>query len=455
MFNPEIFKAYDIRGIFNQDFDADFAYQLGQTFVALRKQDNDYDQSKPLNVVVAQDMRLSSPEITKELIKGLQTAGAQVYDAGLLSTPAFYFAVSAQKADAGIIVSASHNPKEWNGFKLVRQRAQAISGETGINWLKDNINQKHPVIENILAVKKIDNLAEEQLAHDLKHVNTNIRDLKIAADAANSMGAQYLELIENNLPGTWHKINFNLDGSFPAHEADPLKKENLEMLSQEIIRTKVDLGIATDGDGDRVFFLDEKGQIIDPAIIRGLLAQIFLKEKPGAKICYDVRPGKITRDLILEAGGKPIITRVGHSLIKSQMLKEGAYFAGESSGHFFLNLEIGCFEMPIIMIGKMLELFSNQKTPISEFIKQYQRYSHSGEINRSVKDKEKVIELISEKYKDGKVSLLDGVSVEFDDFWFNVRSSNTENKVRLNLEAKDEKIMEIKRDEILEIIESC
>lgn len=455
MFNPEIFKAYDIRGIFNQDFDADFAYQLGQTFIALRKQDNDYDKSKPLNVVVAQDMRLSSPEITKELIKGLQAAGAQVYDAGLLSTPAFYFSISAQKADGGIIVSASHNPKEWNGFKLVRQQAQAISGETGINWLKDNINQKYSVTENVLAVRKIDNLAEEQLVHDLQHVNKNIRNLKIAADAANSMGAQYLELIENNLPGTWHKINFNLDGSFPAHEADPLKKENLEMLSQEIIRTKVDLGIATDGDGDRVFFLDEKGQIIDPAIIRGLLSQIFLKEKPGAKICYDVRPGKITRDLILEAGGEPIITRVGHSLIKSQMLKEGAYFAGESSGHFFLNLEIGCFEMPIIMIGKMLELFSDQKIPVSEFIKQYQRYYHSGEINRSVKNKEKAIELISEKYKDGKVSLLDGVSVEFDDFWFNVRSSNTENKVRLNLEAKDEKIMKIKRDEILEIIESC
>jgi phosphomannomutase len=455
MFNPEIFKAYDIRGIFNQDFDADFAYQLGQTFVALRKQDSDYDQSKPLSIIVAQDMRLSSPEIAKKLIEGLQAAGAQVYDAGLLSTPAFYFAISTQKADGGIIVSASHNPKEWNGFKLVRKQAQAISGETGINWLKDNINQKHPVTENVLAVKKIDNLAEKQLIHDLEHVNKNIRNLKIAADAANSMGAQYLELIETSLPGTWHKINFTLDGAFPAHEADPLKKENLEMLGEEIIKTKADLGISTDGDGDRVFFLDEKGQIIDPAIIRGLLAQIFLQEKPGAKICYDVRPGKITRDLILEAGGEPIITRVGHSLIKSQMLKEGAYFAGESSGHFFLNLEIGCFEMPIIMIGKMLELFSDQELTVSEFIKQYQRYHHSGEINRSVENKEKVMELISKKYKDGKISLLDGVSVEYDDFWFNVRSSNTENKVRLNLEAIDEETMKIKRDEILEVIENC
>jgi len=455
MLNPEIFKAYDIRGVFNQDFDAEFAYKLGQTFVALRKNDGDYDNSRPLNIVVAKDMRLSSPEISEQLIKGLQAAGAQVYDAGLLSTPAFYFAVSHQKADGGLIVSASHNPKEWNGFKMVRKQAQAISGETGINWLRENINRKYEIAKKQLSIKEIDGLAKKQLEHDLEHINKNIRNLKIAADAANSMGAQYLELIEKTLPGTWHKINFELDGNFPAHEADPLKKENLEMLSQEIIKTKADLGIATDGDGDRVFFLDEMGRVIDPAIIRGLLAQIFLKEKPGAKICYDVRPGKITRDLIIAAGGEPIITRVGHSLIKSNMLEEGAYFAGESSGHFFLNLEIGCFEMPIIMIGKMLELFSSQEKPISKFIKQYQVYYHSGEINRSVHNKEKVIELISKKYKDGKINLLDGISVEYNDFWFNVRGSNTENKVRLNLEAAEEKIMKDKRDEILEIIESC
>lgn len=455
MFNPEIFKAYDIRGVFNQDFDASFAYQLGQTFVALRKNDGDCNNKNPLTIVVARDMRLSSPEILKQLIKGLQSAGAQVYDAGLLSTPAFYFAVSAQKADGGIIVSASHNPKEWNGFKMVRKQARAISGETGINWLKENINQYYKTEDHQLSVKKISGLAEQQLKHDLNYVNKKIRNLKIVSDAANSMGSQYLELIEKNLPGTWQKMNFKLDGNFPAHEADPLKKENLEMLSQEIIKNKADLGIATDGDGDRVFFLDEKGQIIDPAIIRGLLAQIFLKEKPGSKICYDVRPGKITRDLIVAAGGQPIITKVGHSLIKNKMLEEGAYFAGESSGHFFLNIDIGCFEMPIIIIGKMLELFSNQNLPVSEFIKQYQVYYHSGEINRSVSNKEKVMELLSEKYRDGNISLLDGISIEYDNFWFNVRGSNTENKVRLNLEAKDKETMEEKRDDILKIIESC
>ncbi|NCB20825.1 MAG: phosphomannomutase/phosphoglucomutase [Clostridia bacterium] len=456
MFNPEIFKAYDLRGIFNQDFRADFAYKLGLAFVALRKKDDD-SKSNKLKIVVARDMRLSSLEISKELIRGLQAAGVHVLDAGLLSTPAFYFAVSHSQADGGIIVSASHNPKEWNGFKLVRSKAKPISGETGINWLKENINRVKETLEekDFLAVTKLENMAEEQFKHDLQYINPIIKDFKIVADAANSMGAQYLELLEKNIPGELIKMNFELDGSFPSHEADPLKKENLLTLQKKVLEERADLGIATDGDGDRVFFLDNLGKIIDPSIIRGLLAKIFLIDKPGSKICYDVRPGKITRDLIIKHGGIPIITRVGHSLIKDQMLKEGAYFAGESSGHFFLNLDIGCFEMPVIMIGKMLELFGQQKTTISEFIKQYEVYYHSGEINRSVNDKEKVFLILKERFRDAKLSLLDGVSVEYDNYWFNVRGSNTENKVRLNLEAVDLKTMEINRDKIIKIIESC
>lgn len=455
MFNPEIFKAYDIRGVFNVDFQASFAYDLAQSFVELRKNDGDCKE-KNLRILVARDMRLSSPEIYKYLIKGLQAKGVQVLDAGLLSTPAFYFAVSSEKADGGIMVSASHNPQEWNGFKLVRRQARPISGDNGINWLKEKMQEtKKEIDENIekLPVIKLKNLDVKQLEHDLAYININLRPLKIVADAASSMGAQYLNLLSEKIPGEWIKINFELDGSFPAHEADPLKKENLSQLSQKIIEEQADLGIATDGDGDRVFFLDNKGQIIDPAIIRGLLAQIFLKDKPGSKICYDVRPGKITEDLIIAAGGIPVITKVGHSLIKEKMLAEKAYFAGESSGHFFLNLNIGCFEMPIIMIGKMLELFAKQNNSSSEFIKQYQKYYHSGEINRLVNNKEKIFEELASSYKEAKISTLDGISISYDDFWFNVRASNTENKVRLNLEARTQKIMEEKRDEILKIIE--
>ncbi|MBN2884982.1 phosphomannomutase/phosphoglucomutase [Patescibacteria group bacterium] len=457
MFNPEIFKAYDIRGIFGQDFNLDFAFQLGHAFVALRKKDKDYKTGAVLKILVARDMRISSPSVSASLIAGLQAAGAEVIDAGLLSTPAFYYNVSAEKADGGLMVSASHNPKEWNGFKMVRTKSLPISGNTGITWLKDNINENLSLasFESKNKAQVLLQGAEKQLIHDLKYLHPNkIKNFHIIADTANGMGMQFLELLEKNLPITIEKINFNLDGSFPAHEADPLNPENIKQLSEAIINQGADLGIATDGDGDRVFFLDNLGQLIDPAIIRGLLAQIFLKDKPGSKICYDVRPGKITIDLIKEAGGIPVPSRVGHSLIKEQMLEEGAYFAGESSGHFFLNLEIGCFEMPIIMIGRLLELFSEQNSSVSDFIQQYRRYSHSGEINLSVGDKDKVLKLIQEKYADAKISLLDGVSISYPDYWFNVRASNTEDKVRLNLEASEEKTMISKRDEVLKLIKS-
>lgn len=458
MFNPSIFKAYDIRGVYEKDFDLNFVARLAHAFVALRRLDGDVEANKPLTVVVACDMRLSSPAIKKALIAGLQSAGAKVIDAGLLSTPAFYFTVSHQKADGGIMVSASHNPKEWNGFKMVRTMSRPISGDSGINWMRDEIlkSEEFDIIEEeFLPLTPLSNAAEAQLNHDLGQIDiASIKPLRVVADAANSMGAQYLELLAAKLPIQLEKINFTLDGSFPAHEADPLKKENLEQLSKAVISIGADLGIATDGDGDRIFFVDEKGMLVDPSIIRGLLAQIFLKDKPGSKICYDVRPGKITVDLIKAGGGIPVPSRVGHSLIKEQMLSENAYFAGESSGHFFLNLEVGCFEMPMIMIGKLLALFSATNLPLSEFLKPYRRYFHSGEINRDVKDKDKIFQLLQEKYSDGEISLLDGVSITYPNFWFNVRGSNTEDKVRLNLEAEAQDIMITKRDEILQLIEN-
>lgn len=456
MFNPAIFKAYDLRGIFNQDFDLELATELGQAFVALRRQDGDCPDDRPLKIVVARDMRLSSPALSEYLVQGLMAAGAEVIDAGLISTPAFYFTVSKQQADGGIMVSASHNPKEWNGFKLVRTKSRPISGDSGINWLRDHLLEIKEAPNTVGKISLLRNAADAQLQHDLDFIKPElIKPLRIVADAANSMGSQYLELLESVLPISLEKINFTLDGSFPAHEADPLKSENLQQLQAAVIKNQADLGIATDGDGDRVFFVDNLGQLIDPAIIRGLLAQIFLQERPGSKICYDVRPGKITTDLITEAGGIPIPTRVGHSLIKEQMLSENAYFAGESSGHFFLNLEIGCFEMPMIMIGKLLMLFSQTNMSVAEFIQPYRRYSHSGEINRAVKDKEKVFELLKNRYQDGTISLLDGISISYQDFWFNVRGSNTEDKVRLNLEANSPDVMAIRRDEILKLIEQC
>ena len=401
-------------------------------------------------------MRLSSPSLKEQLIKGFVSAGADVIDFGLVSTPAFYFAVSSYALDGGIMISASHNPGQWNGFKIVRAKAIPVSGETGLNWMKEKISAGPIAIETKKGtITSKDGIVKEQLQHDLQYINLKkIKPLKVVIDTANGMGAQYIFELFKNLPIVLLPLNFEFDGSFPSHEADPLKEENMAQLHAAVIEKDADLGISTDGDGDRVFFVDNNGQTISPAIIRGLLAKIFLAIKPGSKIGYDVRPGKITPDLILQNGGIPVITKVGHSLIKEQMLREDIYFAGESSGHFFLNLEIGCFEMPNIMIGKLLEEFSNCGQKISDYLAPLEKYFASGEINNSVKDKEAVIKALSKKYADGKINYLDGITVEYPDYWFNVRPSNTENTVRLNIESESPKIMIEKRDEILSIIKN-
>ena len=458
MINPDIFKAYDIRGIYNVDFDDDFAYKLGLAYVALRQGDSDMKKNmtanKRMNIVVGYDMRLSSLNLRNALISGLRDAGANVIDIGLVSTPTFYFAVANFKYDVGLMISASHNPAEWNGFKMVRARAVPISGDTGIDFLSGLV-----IVDGFVKVGDPgelivrDDILAAQIKHDLNYADIKkIKSLKIVADPASGMGAQYLEALFNYLPGELIKMNFALDGNFPAHEADPLKEENVKDLQAMVLSEQADLGIATDGDGDRVFFIDNNGKVINQAIIRGLLAKIFLRERPGAKIGYDVRPGKITDDLIRESGGRPMITRVGHSLIKEQMLREGAYFSGESSGHFFLNMECGCCEVPMIVILKLLQEFSASDQTIAEYVRPYQKYFSAGEINSDVVDKEAVLKAILEKYSDGRINRLDGISVTYPDFWFNVRDSNTENKMRLNLEAINESLMKTKTAEVLQII---
>ncbi|MBN2854340.1 phosphomannomutase/phosphoglucomutase [Patescibacteria group bacterium] len=452
--NPTIFKAYDIRGIYGQDFDNELAYRLGKAYVALRKNDEDGKSIQKLKIGVAYDMRLSSPALKEALIRGLTEAGADVVDLGLIATPTFYFAIGHFNYDGGIMISASHNPKEWNGFKLVRAKGLPISGESGIEFLKEQVltNRFLPAEEKGIVLENKD-AQIEALNYALSFLrDKKIKDLKIVTDTANGMGGAYLGHLFRELNLNIDSLNFPLNGNFPAHEADPLKEENLEQLKNEVKSIGADLGIATDGDGDRIFFVDDKGETIDPAIIRGLMAKLFLEDKPGAKIGYDVRPGKITADLIKENGGLPIITRVGHSLIKEQMIKEDIYFAGESSGHFYFNGPAGCFEYPEVMIIKLLILISELDKPISEIVAPYKKYFHSGEINKSVTDKEAVFKRIQEKYSDAEINLLDGVSVAYEDFWFNVRGSNTEAKIRLNLEAINEKIMKEKRDEVLTLI---
>lgn len=452
--NPSIFKAYDIRGIYNKDFNDETAYKIGLAFANMRKKE--LNQKEKITIIVAEDMRLSSPAIKARLIDGITDGGADVIDIGLASTPTFYFAVAHYKYDGGIIVSASHNPKEYNGFKIVRDKAIPVSGDTGIFDLRDMVIEETFIKSGSKGeISKKTGILQEQVKRSLTHVDIEkIKKLKLVIDPANGMGAQYFDELLKNLPCEIIKINWELDGTFPAHEADPLKPENMEDLKKKVIEVNADLGIATDGDGDRIFFMDETGEPIEPGITRAILCKLFLKEKPKSKIAYDIRPGKITPDIITENGGIPIVTRVGHSLIKEQAIKENAYFAGESSGHFFLNMEEGCYEVPLIVTLKLLEEISQKNIKFSEYIKPYKKYFHSGEINTKVDDINKKIEEIKNTYKDGKINELDGITLEYPDFWFNVRPSNTEPLLRLNLEARTKKIMEEKRDEVLKIIKS-
>ena len=415
-----IFKAYDVRGIYPDELDEETAYKIGRAYVTLLQKGN---KSKKLTLVAASDMRISSPQLKESLIKGLTDQGADIVDIGLVSTPTFYFAVAYYGYDGGIQVSASHNPKDYNGFKFVRNQAIPVSKDTGIYKIRELVEKnKFSVAEKGKIIKR-KNVLDDQLDHDLKYAKIKkIKSFKVVADPGNAMGAQYIDAIFSKLSCQLIRINFELDGTFPAHQADPFKEENIVDIKKKVLEEKADLGIATDGDGDRIFFIDEKGETVAPQILRGLLAKIFLREKPGETICYDIRPGRITRDMIIENGGRPVVTRVGHSLIKEKMREVNAYFAGESSGHFFLRFEDGCYEAPIVVILKILEELSESGKTFSELIKPYKRYFHSGEINSEIEDKEGKIRELAELFNDSKnINYLDGITIEYDDFWFNVR----------------------------------
>jgi len=309
MINPSIFKAYDIRGVYNVDFDDDFAYQLGLAYCQMRREELGWDS---FSVVVGRDMRLSSPALHKRLIDGLIDGGADIIDIGLCSTPTFYFAVAYYRYDGGIMISASHNPKDWNGFKLVRQMASPISENSGIKDLKNLIINKAVAVHSAKGtVFERNKVLNDQINHDLAYVEAAaIKPLKIVFDSANAMGAPYFEKLFEKLPQLEvEKMNWELDGSFPAHEADPFKKENVKALCQKVVETKSDLGIATDGDSDRIFFIDDQGIPVEAGIMRAILSKLFLRDAPNATIAYDVRPGRITLDTILENGGTLLLKK--------------------------------------------------------------------------------------------------------------------------------------------------
>lgn len=450
--NQGIFKAYDIRGIYPQELNEEIVSQIAKAvFTFLAKQLGKTD----LSLVVGADMRLSSPSLSEAVKQALVESGATVVDIGLASTPTFYFAVSHFGCDGGIQVSASHNPKQYNGFKLVKNTPKGlikIGKTTGMEEVK-KITLSGQFIKGESEGKILEKggVLEEEVKKTFEIVKPGqIRELKIVADAANSMGSLYLDALFGRLPGQLIRMNFELDGTFPAHQPDPLQFKTLVDLQKRVVEEGAALGIAPDGDGDRVFFIDEEGKVIPASHITALMIRELLKKYPGEKMVFDVRYIKTPQKATLDGSGIAVITKVGHALITETMHQENALFAGESSGHYFFR-ETGFAESPMPVILTVLDVISREAKPISQVLKPLCASVESGEINFKFENPEVVNDLaetLKRTHKEGKISTLDGLSIEYSNWRFNLRSSNTEPLVRLNIEADSEELLTEKIKEI-------
>lgn len=451
-----IFKGYDIRGIYPTELNEENIVPIVKaiyTFFCKEK-----SGEKPLSIVVGTDMRTSSPVLTKVAIETLVALGAQVIDIGVVSTPTFYFSVFHYKYDAGMQITASHNPKEWNGLKMVKNgptglikigkstgleeiKALAIKGESIAPAAGGMVTQKQDILD-----AEVDNAL--RIAG-----NPVINAFTIVADAANAMGSQYIDAVFKKIPGNLLRMNFTLDGTFPAHQPDPLQKETLVDLQKKVIAEKADLGLAPDGDGDRLFFIDEKGNIVPPTIITSIVAKELLLTHPGEQIFVDIRYIFTPQKIIAENGGKIKITKVGHAYITEAMNTFGGIFAGESSAHYYFR-ETGNAESQMSIILTILSVLTKEKKPFSEIVEEYRRSYESGEYNFTVSNIPEIINATKEKYKEGTLEDMDGIAISFPDWRFSLRSSVTEPLLRLNIEAYEKNIMEQKRDELIAFITS-
>lgn len=436
-----IFKAYDIRGVYGEALDEDMAYRIGRAYATFLK---------AKRVVVGRDMRPHSKPLFKALADGLTAQGADVIDIGLASTPLLYFADGRLAADGGIIITASHNPGEWNGFKLCREQAIPISGDTGIKDIEQIVaNNAFAEADRTGSISSKD-MMPEYIEHISSFADIR-RPLRVCIDYANGMGIIEGEVLKGKFD--IDPLFDTLDGSFPNHEANPLKLETLDAIRERMKSSSYDFGVAFDGDADRAGFLDETGEFIAMDMITALIAKEILRHKTGATIYYDLRSSWAVREIIEENGGIPRMSRVGHAFIKQQMREADAVFAGELSGHYYFkeNYYAESSSLAVLMIANMV---SASDKPLSGLIRPLRRYHASGEINSTVVDADATLEKIKDSFAEGRLIELDGVTVEFDDWWFNVRASNTEPLVRLNLEAKTEALMRTKRDEVLAMIRS-
>jgi len=446
--DPKVFKAYDVRGLYPSELDEDGAYAIGRAYG---------EQFEPKRIAVGRDMRLSSPSMAEAVMHGAADAGVDVVDIGLVGTEMVYFAVGELGLDGGIAVTASHNPKEYTGMKIVRRGALPVGGDSGLLDVRDRALALRDVSggQTPGQVEKHD-VYPAFVDKVLSFVDTAaVKPLRVVVDAANGMAGAMLPPLLERLPVEAVRCYFEPDGSFPNHEPNPLLEENREFIVAKVKEEGADLGIAFDGDADRCLFVDDTGEFVPGDFVTALLAASMLEKEPGATIIYDVRASWAVRDTVESAGGKALPNRVGHAFIKLRMREVDAVFAGEVSGHYYFRdfTQADSGTIPALL---MLELVSKRGQALSEILHPYRdRYFLTGEINTPVRDIALTLQELKEHFApQGEISHLDGISVTAEDWHMNVRPSNTEPLLRLNLEALDRGLMERKRDEALAVVRS-
>ena len=446
MLDPTVFKAYDVRGLYGSELDEEGAYAIGRGYV---------EHFEPGSIAVGRDMRLSAPSMAQAVIAGAADGGADVLDVGLVGTEMVYYAVGKLGLDGGVMVTASHNPKQYTGMKIVRAGALPVGGESGLLDVRDR------ALAGFGAAERRGEVREEDIwpgfvEHVLGLVDvSSIRPLRVVIDAANGMAGAMLPPVLERLPVDVVRCFFEPDGTFPNHEPNPLLPENREFIVRKTLEEGADLGVAYDGDADRCFFVDDKGEFIPGDFVTALLAEAMLAREPGARVIYDVRASWAVPETIRRAGGEPLVNRVGHAYIKHRMREDDALFGGEVSAHYYFRdfFQADSGVLPFLLF---LEVLSKKGRKASEILRPFrEQYFLTGEINTRVPDVDVKLRELEERFAPlGTISHLDGVSFDADDWHFNVRPSNTEPLLRLNLEALSQQAMEARRDEVLAVIRS-
>jgi phosphomannomutase len=453
--DPGIFKAYDVRGLYGDQIDECVAYRLGRAFARVLS-DLEGKPVGDLRIGAGRDMRLTAPALLERYVAGIRDEGASVVDAGQVGTEMLYYLVGSRDLDGGLMCTASHNPKAYTGAKLVRRGALALSGDAGIGEMRDLVASG-----DLDGEPSGERGAYEQVDvypgfgdHVIGFIDPGrVRPTRVTLDGGNGMAGPMVGPVLDRLPLEREELYWTPDGNFPDHEPNPLLEENRRFIIDKVRETGADLGIAWDGDADRCFFIDDTGEFVDGDFLTALLAESILSKEPGATILYDVRASRAVRDVVERAGGTALVNRVGHAFFKTRMREMGAAFGGEVSGHYYFR-DFYCADSGTLPALLILELLSEKGARLSDLIGAFRsKYFISGEINSEVADQQAKIDEIRSRYSDGEISELDGVSIDYDDWHFNVRPSNTEPLLRLNLESLvSREDMERRRDEVLDLI---